>query len=470
MVARTENLAVNVTFNPENELFFPRKELIRRKVADLQRFVSPEGRLLASTIEGQYPADFGRDKLITQILCFEAAITSPFTRHELEPYFPIFRNDLFFLAKTQGVKDDPQTDEKKGKTIHEDRRGPENQPTLQKLEAGDWPVKGEKDNLWLRYWGSVDSTPLFIMAVNLYLKITGDNQLLEEIGPEFEASCQHLLTKENHQTGLVLFEGKKTKGKGGLYHQNWMDSRESNPSPPIYYTEVQGYYYRANQVAAELLGGKNPQLAQDLTERADKLKKTFNQEFFWPEQHYYYAAIQVEGGRLKPVKEVRSSPAHELYCGIIDQEKIQDVASRIMEDDLHGPIGIRTLSSKSPDYLRQDRHRDYYHNGPVWPHDNALIVLGLRKNGRNKDADRIACENLDYHEDLGSPYEYGTDQYGKPALREELSLANTPPTRWQLWGDGSDIYYLASTPSYTPPDQMFDPEKNARFKLPKYHG
>ncbi|MDP3998718.1 MAG: amylo-alpha-1,6-glucosidase [bacterium] len=444
-------------------------DLLRKEVSRLELFINPDGYFNASTANGQFPAKFGRDIAIGIESAVNAAAVSPTVYEELERehLFPVFRRNLVFLGQHQGQGPyNPETAEEEGGILHEQREGPENQVVLAGLKRGLWPVKGEEGNLRMRYFGSVDSTPLWLIAVHRYCEVTGDYSLADELAPQIEKACQYLLRhenpeyipgnsgmKKNPEAGLVLFKGKASKG--GLVHQNWMDSAESNPPPPIYYTEIQGYYYKAHLHLAELLRRRNPdsELASQLKSRANTLKENFNKLFYWPDQGYYYSAIQkLDDGRLKPVREVRSNIGHCLWSGIIDKEKVPDVVKRLMERDMFGPTGIRTLSEDSPNY---DRCK--YHMGRVWAHDNDLIVRGIHRYGYHKEADQIACRVLNHLDFLTSPYECWGDLDDKPALPEDLAHDKPPPNTEQFWAETANISFRVHTPSYTPPES--GPEK-----------
>lgn len=443
----------SVTEKPRPRDWGPEKEeppsfpLLRQEVPKFRNFVDEHGLITASTPDGQFHAYFGRDTEITIFLSLEAMAAPSVARQELTPFVPVFRKNLVFLAQNQSQEYDPKTQGKPGKIHHEIRRGPFNQEWLKKAKKEGAPVKGEEGNLWMRTYFSVDSTPLFVIAAHRFEKVTGDYSLREEISPQIEKACEYLLTHQDPKTGLVLFEGP--------YQQNWKDSQNSAPSPPIYYTEVQGYYHLAELLGAKFLEGKNPQLATQLRERAAKLKKSFNQLFWWPEQGYFYQALRPVNGHLEPVKEVTSNPGHCLCCEIIDPEKIPSVAKRLMTEDLMGSVGIRTLSSES-----QSFDLSSYHNGPPWTHDNALIVQGLRKNSYSKEADIVSTNVLaqllalggnrgfaaaEFHSEIPTPAGF------KPALWEELAKTHTPPNKSQAWAWAGIVFLLASQPSYTPP-------------------
>ncbi|MBI4100714.1 hypothetical protein HY439_03185 [Candidatus Microgenomates bacterium] len=419
---------------------------LNEAIDGLQNFIGWDGRIKASTIDGQYPADFGRDTATFILLCSEAMAAFPFARYKIAPLLPAFKESLRFLAKHQGQRDDPLTGERKGKIPHEIRFGPENQIKLKELKAHRWPVKGDEENLSMVNYYNIEATALWLIALNRFCEVTEDSDLLKDLHPQIENACEYLLNKEHPETGLVLFQGRSSEV--GLTHQNWKDSGDSAPPAPIYYTEVQGYYYQANLVAAKILKNEDPEskLANELLERADKLKKSFNKYFYWPEQGYYYQALLPgENGGFIPVREVTSNPGHCLYLGIIqDEEKKKSLAERLVQEDMLSTTGIRTLSSDSSCF-----NLKRYQIGTSWPHDNAMCVLGLRKMGHHKKANTVSCRNLDILLRLGSAYEFtiaGED--GSAWMAEELAKVKTPPNKNQAWTQAAMVYLLATTPSY----------------------
>lgn len=172
--------------------------------------------------------------------------------------------------------------------------------------------------------------------------------------------------------------------KGGLLaNQGWKDSKEGIPTeegtptkPPVALVEVQGYAYKALMDAASLgLTSLDPKM---LKKEAEELKKRFNKDF-WCDGFY---ALALDGDNV-PSKVVSSNMGHLLFTGIAEhQEKI---AERLFEEDMFSGWGIRTLSSKEKAY-----NPFSYHNGSIWPHDNAVIAIGLASIGEKEKARMLA--------------------------------------------------------------------------------
>ncbi|HEY0899267.1 MAG TPA: amylo-alpha-1,6-glucosidase [Sphingobacteriaceae bacterium] len=311
--------------------------------------------LLANTTQGQYPyagvpwynTPFGRDGIIT---AFETLWLAPV----------ISRDVLLFLASKQATALIPEKDAEPGKILHEARRG-------EMANTGEIPFK--------EYYGTIDATPLFIFLAGKYLERTNDLELIQKIWPNILAALNWI-----DQYGDVDGDGfveYRHKAKHGLTNQGWKDSFDSImdetgqlAEPPIALAEVQGYTYAAKQYAsrmAEILGEK--QRAEELLNQAQTLKKKFNEQFWDEELQYFVLALD---GNKKPCKVISSNPGHCLFTGIVDHDKAAKLAEGLLSPKMFSGWGIRTLASGELRYNPMS-----YHNGSVWPHDNALIAYGL---------------------------------------------------------------------------------------------
>jgi glycogen debranching enzyme len=306
-----------------------------------------------------YFSFFGRDSLITSIQTLG-----------LNPNIAI--DTLRALAGYQGKEFNDWRDEEPGKILHELRRG-------------DMTLSGEMPHG--PYYGSVDSTLLFIWCFALTLQWTGDREFFTELWPNVERALEWA-EKYGDLDGDGFIEFNR-RSERGILHQGWKDSDESmggtlgpHPEGPIALVEVQGYYYAALTEIAKVLrqfGGPERQgLAQDLETRAARLKEKFNQDFWWPEANFYAQALD---GQKQPVLNITSNPGHCLWSGIIDQDKAPLVAARLMQPDMLSGWGIRTISAFDPTYNPMS-----YHNGSTWPHDNSLVAAGLRRYGFDREA------------------------------------------------------------------------------------
>jgi glycogen debranching enzyme len=329
--------------------------------------------LLAQTQSGLYPyagvpwynTPFGRDGIITalQVLCI-----APNVAHDV----------LIFLAETQATALDAASDAEPGKIFHEFRRG-------EMVELGEIPFK--------RYYGSIDSTPLFIMLAGAYYERTGDLDLIAKIWANIEAALNWM--KQYGDTDGDGFIEYKQKSVNGLFNQAWKDSLDSMMHedgelavPPIAPCEVQGYVYDAKLKAAILASALDKkEMAEKLRAEAIDLKRKFN-EVFWNEELGMYV-IALDGKKKQCV--VKSSNAGQtLFTGIVDAFKTTRLVKELMSDDLFSGWGIRTLAMGEARYNPMS-----YHNGSVWPHDNSLIAFGFAKHGYKKEAEKLMQSMFD---------------------------------------------------------------------------
>jgi glycogen debranching enzyme len=347
----------------DNEVF---NTLLQRGRRDLRALITetPQGRYIAAGIPW-YVAAFGRDSLIT---AHQILMLNP------QPA----RDTLRLLARYQGDKVDPWRDEEPGKILHEIRTG----------ELASASITPHTP-----YYGSIDSTPLFLMLFGTYFKWTNDRAFADEMMPHVERALEWI-DKYGDADGDGFVEYQR-KSSGGLDNQGWKDSYNSVvhadgtlAEPPIALSEVQAYVYLAKLRIAEVYDvvgrGRDAVL---LREQAHLLRRRFN-EAFWVEEDQYFA--EALDGHKQPVRSVTSNPAHGLYCDIIDPEKAAEVARRLLQPDMFSGWGIRTMSKSAAAYNPMS-----YHNGTVWPHDNALIAAGLKRYRYHKQTNRIATAIFD---------------------------------------------------------------------------
>lgn len=313
-----------------------------------------------------YSVAFGRDQIITalQILNF-----APDSAKEI----------ILLLAKYQGNKVDKFTEETPGKIMHELRTG---------------EMARTREIPFIPYYGTIDATPLWLVLVNRYVENTGDIELARKLWPNIEAALSYL---EANTPDDFLFYGKQAvDGKEpALSNQAWKDSGDSVmhkdgklAKPPIAICEVQGYLYDAWQSGASLAEelGQNDE-ASNLRARAKKLKEHFKQSFWLADQNYVALAID---GTSQPCAVIASNPGHLLSSGIIDKAEALAIAERLLKQDMFSGWGIRTLSSKEKAYDPAS-----YHNGSIWPHDNAIIVSGMKKLCLSEEAAKVITPLLE---------------------------------------------------------------------------
>ncbi|MGI8587765.1 MAG: amylo-alpha-1,6-glucosidase [Chloroflexia bacterium] len=323
--------------------------LIARSLADLRVLSQPvEGGFLPVAGIPWYAVPFGRDALITalQTLIFKPEIAV---------------GTLRFLARHQGKKVDPYREEQPGKILHEIRTG-------EMARLGEIPHAP--------YYGTVDATPLFLMLFALTMRWLDDDELFAEMQPHVLAALDWI---DNYadMTGRGYVEHARGSHTGGsLSNQGWKDSKDalqwpdgSYPEGPVALVEVQGYVYAAKRWLSEIYarrGGKT--LAARLTAEADDLKLRFNRDFWLPDLGYYAQALD---GKGRPLPTVTSNPGHCLLTDLIDEHR-DAVVEKLMGRDMTCGWGIRTVSSNHPSFNPMS-----YHNGSIWPHDNAIIAAGL---------------------------------------------------------------------------------------------
>lgn len=351
---RTRDIATVETSNAVlNELFC-------QSTADLYM-------LTTKTSEGFYPyagipwfsTTFGRDGLVTamQTLWFDPRIA---------------RGVLRRLAAYQATTFDAESDAEPGKILHEMRGG--EMAALREVPFG-------------LYYGSVDSTPLFILTAALYFERTGDEPLLRALWPAIEAALLWIDELGDHDhDGFVEYRRQTDEG---LANQGWKDSHDSIfhadgrlAKGAIALAEVQAYVYAAKRMLArccERIG--KPARAAKLIAQATLLAERFERAF-WCEDLGTYA-IALDGDK-QPCRIRSSNAGHVLLSGMVRADRARQIADGLMQPRFFSGWGIRTVATHEARYNPLS-----YHNGSVWPHDNALIAMGLAHYGLKPAVGRI---------------------------------------------------------------------------------
>jgi glycogen debranching enzyme len=343
----------------------PLAHIRRRSLVDLAalRFYPDENERASVPAAGLpwFMALFGRDALITsyQSIHFVPELAAATLR---------------VLAARQGKVVDRYREEEPGKILHE-------------LRFGELTAFGERPHS--PYFGTYDATPLFLVLLDEYERWTGDAVLARELEPNARAALAWL-DEYGDRDGDGYLEYERND-ESGLENQCWKDSwnsilyRDGTLSTlPRATCEIQGYVYdakvRSARLAREAWGDEA--LAERLEREAKELKERFNRDFWIAEREFFALALD---GEKQHVDSLTSNIGHLLWSGIVDDDKAEAIARRLMSDALFSGWGVRTMAEGEGGYNPIE-----YHDGTVWPHDNSLVAAGLARYGFREEASRIA--------------------------------------------------------------------------------
>lgn len=350
------------------------RQMRHQLLLDIEKLKAPEGYLYAGF--PSFHALFGRDSLISawQLLSIMPEIAEATLR---------------ILARYQAHEENPQKDCCPGKILHEYRFDPAKQ---QELPNWGWP-----------YYGSVDATPLFLIVLEKYIEQTQDTALLKELWPHACAAIEWILQETaKHPLGFLAYERVNPHG---LFHQGWKDAWGDHLkiSPPVAIVEAQGYAYSAchafDHITMRILTVRG--LAADDMNRtnralacARKIKENFSPHFWMPGEQFFSIGLHGDG---TPRASIASNAGHLLLCGdMITEDEAGAVVRRLFKPDIWTIGGIRTLSEHDPDFDPWS-----YHLGSVWPHDNWMIYIGLKKWGFDREAEKIKRGLMRDYRELG---------------------------------------------------------------------
>jgi glycogen debranching enzyme len=349
---------------------------------------------------------FGRDTAITSL---QTLILGP----------ELASGALDVLAQLQATEDDPSIDAEPGKIVHEVRHG----------RAAD---------MWFpRYYGSVDSTPLFLCLLAETFRWTDDTTLATRL-KEPAIRALEWIDRHGDLDGDGFLEYRR-RTERGLSNQSWKDSGDSQrfhdgrlAETPIAPVEVQGYVYDAKRGLAEIArqAWRDSDLADRLDREADLLRDRFNKAFWLPERGGFYAlALDAE---KQPVDSRCSNMGHLLWSGIVPPERVDDVADQLLSETLWTGWGVRTMASDEAAYSPLS-----YHNGTVWPHDSALAAWGLGRHGHVEASRRIARALIE----AAGHFSWSLPEVFAGYARAETPFPIAYPTaaRPQAWAAGTPI-------------------------------
>ncbi len=380
-----------------------------QSVADLAALrirSGPERRPLFAAGMPWFMTVFGRDTAITSL---QTLLLGP----------ELAAGALDVLAQLQATTDDAAIDAEPGKIVHEVRNG---------RAADTW---------FSQYYGSVDSTPLFLVLLAETFRWTDDTTLVTRLR-EPALRALEWIDRHGDSDGDGFVEYRR-RTERGLENQSWKDSGDSQrfhdgrmAASPIAPVEVQGYVYDAKRGLAEIArqAWRDADLADRLEQEAEQLRARFEEAFWVPDRGGFYALAL--DGEKRQVDSRCSNMGHLLWSGIVSPERVDAVADQLLSEGLWSGWGIRTMASDEAAFNPLS-----YHNGTVWPHDSALAAWGLARHGHVEAARRVARALIEAA---------GHFAWSLPEVFAGFARAETPfpiayPTaaRPQAWAAGTPV-------------------------------
>jgi glycogen debranching enzyme len=349
---------------------------------------------------------FGRDSEITSL---QTLLLGP----------ELATGALDALAELQADVEDPAIDAEPGKIVHEVR-------------------EGRAAEIWFpRYYGSIDSTPLFLVLLAETWRWTDDEVLVNRLRePVLKALAWIDRYGDSDGDGFVEY---RLHADRGLVNQSWKDSGDSQrfhdgrmAEPPIAPVEVQGYVYDAKRGISEIAREvwRDRALAERLEQEAAELRERF-EKAFWVEERGGFYALALDGEKQR-VDARCSNMGHLLWSGIAGSDRVATVVDQLLSEGLWSGWGIRTMASDDAAYNPLS-----YHNGTVWPHDTALAAWGLARHGYVEPARRVARALID----AAGHFDWSLPEVFAGYAREETPFPIAYPTaaRPQAWAAGTPI-------------------------------
>lgn len=410
--------------------------IIQRSIDDLETLMLDFGDIWVPAAGlPRFSVPFGRDSILTAL---ETLVWNSHFAHDT----------LRFLAQRQGKEENPWNYEQPGKIMHEMHTG-----ELARLKEVPFGL----------FYGSVDSTPLFLVLGAEYMRWTNDMDLYHELESNFDAAWKWIDEYGDIDgSGYVQYQAHtppKVSSDAltvGLFNQGWKDSATAVmysdgtmcTDHPVSLAEVQGDLYRALTLwsgvfAAMPASEGKGERAKDLARRAEKLRKQFNDEFWMPEKNYFAMALD---GHHRQVDSITSNPAECLWARLIDDDKAGPMVETLMAEAMFSTWGIRTMARTEKAYNPLS-----YHDGSVWPFENGLIATGLKKYGFVKETQDIFDALLDAS--LFFEYRRWPEVYTGVSRQTGGVLARQPDaSRPQAWSSGlifllmQNVLGIASNP------------------------
>jgi len=400
------------------------RQVYKRSLVDLAalRFYPesvPDSSLPAAGLPW-FMALFGRDSLITS--------------YQAIPFVPeLARTTLLALGAHQATEWDDFRDAEPGKILHELRHG----------ELTHFGARPHSP-----YFGSADSTPLFLVVLDEYERWTGDVATVRQLEGAARAALEWI-ERFGDPDGDGYIEYQTRNPETGLDNQCWKDSWNSIIHPdgtvaslPRACCEIQGYAYDARVRTARLAREvwRDAALADRLERDAADLRMRFDRDFWLPERGFYALALD---GEKKPVPTLTSNIGHLLWSGIVADDRVEPVVAHLGGEQMFSGWGVRTLADGQPAYNPIE-----YHNGTVWPHDTALIAAGLARYGRRQDANRLAVALLEAANHFAFRLPEAFAGYSRAATR--VPVAYPTACSPQAWAAGAPLLLLSVMLGLTP--------------------